>query len=333
MQSAKSPVWPVASRAFLGLCILLSSSHLAHSASPLQTHDLNPLTLIYGLPLASPARLPATDSSVFSVSLNASNTINIEDVGTESLYIDGETKELNLIYLFALSQRSSLRLRLPLISHEAGSLDNFIDDFHHAFGFPEGLRPLYQQDQLLFLYQQNNTELLRLDSANNHIGDITVDLAYQLYADNTQSASIWSSLKLPTGQAADLSGSGQADIAVWFAQEYRFRNNWWRYYNIGLLLSGKSEVLTEQQKSDVLFATAGIEWQPLQRLVLNIQLDFHSAFYQSQTEFLGDSIQLSSGGHIKFGNNKRLEIVVVEDIQVGASPDVTFQLGFSQSFN
>lgn len=332
MSFIKSPAREVLSRAFLYLCIFFISIKYAASATPLQTHDLNPLTLIYGLPLVSPARLPATDSSVFSVSLNASNTINIEDIGNESLYIDGETKELNFIYFMPITNRSSLRLRLPFISHEAGTLDSFIDDFHQVFGFPEGQRPLYDQNQFLFLYQQDNVELLHVDTPNNHIGDLTIDIAYQLYSSKTEAGSFWSSLKLPTGNAKQLSGSGKADIAMWYAHENNFRQQWWRYYNIGLLLTGKSQVLSQQQKTDVFFGAIGIEWQPLQRLVLNIQFDFHSAFYQSQTEFLGESIQISSGGHLKLGNNNRIEIVVVEDIQIGASPDVTFQLGYSQSF-
>ncbi|MDH5393120.1 MAG: DUF3187 family protein [Gammaproteobacteria bacterium] len=333
MTIVKNPVWHAVSRVFLCLGLLVVCAKTSYSATPLQTHDLNPLTLIYGLPLASPASLLTAEQSLFSVSLNASNTINVEASGSENLFIDGETKELNFIYSFALKNGTNLRLRVPFISHEAGSLDSFIDDFHHAFGFPEGQRPLYPQHQFLFLYQQNNVDLLRIDSPNQGMGDISIDIAYPLYSSQLQSGSLWSSLKLPTGDAALLTGSERADIAVWYAHETHFRLNWSRYYNIGFMLTGESELLAEQQKTDVFFGMAGIEWRTSQRIILNIQFDFHSAFYQSQTEFLGDSIQISSGGHIKLNNDNRIEIVVIEDIQVGASPDVTFQLGFSQSFH
>jgi len=323
----KSPVWLIAYRAFLCLGIFLSFLRPGFSATPLQTHDLNPLTVIYGLPQVSPARLP--DNRI-SLSLNVSNTINVEDKTSESLYIDGETSELNLIYLFSVNEKTSLRLRLPFISHAAGSLDSFIDDFHGTFGFPEGVRPDYTNDQFLFLYQQNNIDLIRLDEANDGIGDFAIDAGYQLYANSEKAASIWSSLKLPTGDEDLLTGSGKFDVAIWYAAENNFKADWSRYYNIGLLLTGISDILPEQQKEEIYFGTAGIEWRTTESVTLNIQFDFHSAFYNSDTKFLGNSIQISSGGHIKLSTKSRIEIVVIEDIQVGASPDVTFHLGYSQ---
>ncbi|MCK4707030.1 MAG: DUF3187 family protein [Gammaproteobacteria bacterium] len=324
--SIKSPVRLIATRAFLCLLVFLIPAKAAFSATPLQTHDLNPLTVVYGLPLVSPARLPETR---LSLSLNVSNTINVEDKANESLYIDGETSELNLIYLFAVNEKTTLRLRLPFISHGAGSLDSFIDDFHGVFGFPEGSRPSVDNNQFLFLYQQNNIDLIRIDEANDGIGDIAIDAGYQLYAKSDIAASLWSSLKLPTGDENLLTGSGKTDVAIWYAAENNFTPNWSRYYNIGLLLPGNSDILPDQQKQEVYFGTAGIEWRTTNIVTLNIQFDFHTAFYQSDTKFLGDSIQISSGGHIKLTSNSRIEIVVIEDIQVGASPDVTFQLGFS----
>lgn len=300
------------------------------AATPLQTHDLNPLTLVYGLPLVSPARLSAQSS--FSLSLNVSNTINSQDNATENLFIDGETTELNLITLFPVSDRSSIRIRLPYIKHSAGSLDSFIDDFHQVFGFPEGDRPNFPNDQFLFLYQLNGTDLIRIDKPNEGIGDISIDIAYQLYDNNKEAGSIWSSIKLPTGDANILTGSDRIDVAVWYAAESSFAPDWSNYYNLGLLVLDNANILSNRQKTDIYFGTAGLEWQTTRVVTLNVQLDFHTAFYNTNTTFLGESVQISSGGHIKTSKHGRLEIVVIEDIQVGASPDVTFQLGYTQLF-
>jgi len=316
------------------LCLLgfLLLTKTAVAATPLQTHDLNPLTLVYGLPLISPAKLPGPDQSFFSASYNRSNTLNVEDTPSENLFIDGETSELNLIYLFSISNNTHVRLRIPFISHRAGSLDNFIDDFHDTFGFPAGKRADYPADQFLFSYSLDGRERLRMDTANHGLGDISIDAAYQLYAGSSQAASIWTSIKLPSGDNDLLTGSGKIDASLWLSAESDFRQDWSSYYNIGLLIPGKSQILPELQKSTVYFGTAGIEWRAMDHLTFNIQLDFHSAFYNSHTTFLGDSIQISSGGHIKLNPSQRIEIVVVEDIYVGASPDVTFQLGYSQLF-
>lgn len=328
--TVKGPVNVIINGAFLCLCIFLSQISATQSATPLQTHDMNPLTLVYGLPLVSPARL--SQQSSFGVSLNVSNTINTEDKNNELLLIDGETSELNLIYSFPVNDKSSFRIRLPFISHEAGSLDSFIDDFHQTFGFPEGDRPNFANNQFLFLYQLNNADVVRIDQANSGIGDVSFDLAFQAYANNKQAGSLWSSIKLPTGDSETLTGSKEIDVAVWYATEYQFHPDWSRYYNIGLLIAGKSDILADLQKTDIYFGTAGIEWQTTAAVTLNIQLDFHTAFYETQTTFLGDSIQISSGGHIQLSASSRLDIVVVEDIYIGASPDVTFQLGYNLTF-
>lgn len=328
--AVKNPVNTVFSRVFLCLIIFFQVQS-AFAATPLPTHDLNPLTLVYGLPLVSPARLP--ESTSLTVSYNVSNTINTESEGNEQLFIDGETTELNFIFFYPLSDKTQLRIRLPVMSHDAGTLDGFINDFHQAFGFPEGDRPDYPNNQFLFHYQLNGNDVINLDQATgNGAGDVTIDYAYQLYATSIASGSIWSSLKLPTGDEDSLNGSGRVDVAIWYAAENWFAPDWSNYFNLGLLLVGKADVIPGRQNSEVLFGTGGIEWQLTPAVALNVQLDFHSAFYQSKTTFLDDSVQISSGGHISLSDKSRIEIVVVEDIYVGASPDVTFQLGFSHLF-
>ena len=324
--TAKNPVRACINRVFLCL-LFFSNSLLVQAATPLQTHNLNPLTLVYGLPLVSPARLSPLSS--FSTSLNVSNTINAEDKAGETLFIDGETTELNLIYSFSFNSNTSFRIVMPFIKHQAGSLDSFIDDFHQTFGFPEGDRPEYPTDQFLFLYQLNSNDVVRFDQPNSGLGDIKIETAYQLYDLGNQVGSLWSSLKLPTGDSQQLTGSDRIDVAVWYAAENNYLPDWSYYYNLGLLLTGKSDIIPNKQNTDIYFGSGGIEWRTTDIVTLNIQLDFHSAFYQSNTTFLGDSVQISSGGHIKVTPQSQLEIVVVEDIYVGASPDVTFQLGYT----
>lgn len=335
--TVSSPIGRFTGGAFLCLIIyFLCSTPAAYSepyATPTQTHDLNPLTIVYGLPLATAPSLINADTMALSASLNISNTINVENPGNENLFIDGETTQLNLIVDYGINEVQQLRLRIPFIRHGAGSLDGFIDDFHDFFGFPQGHRPNYANNQFSFLYQVNSVDLIHIDQANQGIGDISLDSGYQIRRDQWGASSIWASLKLPTGDAEQLNGSGAADLALWWASERSFAHDWHRYLNLGVLLLGHGEVLANQQRSKVLFGTAGLQWRVIPVLSLNVQLDFHSAFYDDTSlEFLGDSIQISSGGHIRLSHDSRLEIAVIEDIQVGASPDVTFHFTWVSQF-
>jgi hypothetical protein len=185
---------------------------------------------------------------------------------------------------------------------------------------------------LLFQYQQNGSDLLYFDTAGQAVGDFSAELAYQLSKTAVSASSIWLGIKLPTGDSNWLSSSGAVDVYVSYALDRQISSQWSHYYNIGLLFTGNSDILPSLQRNEILFGNAGLEWRYFENVTLNVQLDFHSQFYDSRTTFLGDSIQLSSGGHIKLAPRSRLEIVVAEDIQVGASPDVTFQLSFTHEF-
>ena len=334
--TVSSPIGHHTGGAFLCLFIFflyLSPVYSTSYATPTQTHDLNPLTIVYGLPLATAPSLINAGTMALSASLNISNTINVENPGNENLFIDGETTQLNLIVDYGINDKWQLRLRLPFMRHGAGSLDGFIDDFHDFFGFPQGHRPNYPNDQFSFLYQIDSVDQIRINQASQGFGDISMDTGYQLHRDQWGASSIWASVKLPTGDPEQLNGSGAADLALWWAAEQRFASAWHRYINLGVLWLGDGDVLAGQQRTQVLFGTAGLQWRVIPRLSLNLQFDFHSAFYENTSlEFLGDSIQISSGGHIQLSRDSRLEIAVIEDIQVGASPDVTFHFTLHSQF-
>ena len=92
-----------------------------------------------------------------------------------------------------------------------------------------------------------------------------------------------------------------------------------------------TDVLQGQHRSNVAYAHAGLSWQYSQRLSLNLQLDGHSAFYQSDLRELGSSVQLSVGGRWQLSPTWRTELVMVEDIMVESAPDVIFQLRLDHS--
>lgn len=326
----KNPVNQTVCGVFLCLFFLPSSNVAA--STPLQTHDLNPLTLVFGLPLISPASLPDSGQQSVSASWNISNTLNVETTATEYLFIDGETQQLNLTYQYGINAHWATRLRLSLIGHSSGELDDFIDSYHQVFGFPEGQRPNYANNNLLFQYQLNSSDQIYYNQAHQSVGDFSAELSYQLEKSIHSASSLWFGIKLPTGDSSTLSSSGATDLSLWYAFDSQLSPFWSHYYNIGLLFTGKGDILPAQQRSEVLFGSAGLELRYFKNVTLNIQLDYHSGFYDSNTDFLGDSIQISSGGHIKLDPRSRLEIVVIEDIQVGASPDVTFQFSFTHGF-
>lgn len=330
---ARNPVRQLASGVFYGLLVCIGSPAGADGASPFYTRDQNPLVMIYGLPGATPAKIIAPGEHRFTSSLNMSNTINAERRDNESLFVDAESYQLNLVYDLGLNRNWMFRLQLPFIRHSAGFMDSHIDDYHDLLGLPEDVRPFYPIDRIDIRYTADGSEQLLLQRSSGGIGDLSLQLAWQASTGPDASTSYWMSLKLPSGDSDKLTGSGATDLALWLARDERMDEDLWWYANIGAVFMGDSEVLAAQHNSSALFASTGLQMQPWNAVQLKFQLETHTAFYDSGTDFLGSVIQFTFGGSIILGPSSSLDIAIAEDIQTGASPDVNFNISWQRRFD
>jgi hypothetical protein len=321
---AQNPVSIFCSGVFYCLLICtLTFAAKAELTAPFVTHNQNPLLMVYGLPLPTAAQITEHQQSQLLASLNFSNTINTELPGNEIIFIDAESYQLNLVLDYGFSKNWALRIQTPFIRHGEGFMDSRIDDYHNALGLPEGARPLFPRDQLHIEYQNNGISQIDIQKTQSGMGDISLQTGYQSIRENDFNLSYWASLKLPTGDAKKLTGSGHTDLALWISADKSLNNNLSFYSTAGILYMTDSDVLKSQHKNTVAFATAGMQGQPWEKIILKLQFDMHSAFYDSTTDFLGPVVQLTFGGSILFDSSS-LDIAVAEDIQVAASPDVNF---------
>jgi hypothetical protein len=332
----QNPVSHLTSGVFYCLLFIAGGAHMAKAAdspTPFYSRDQNPLVIIYGLPTPTPARILRPGQSRLVSSLNLSNTINGENDGSESLFVDVESYQLNLLYDHALNAQWMLRLQLPLIRHSSGFMDDWIDDYHDLLNLPENIRPDYPNDQIDIRYSDGGIQQLSLQQDTSGIGDVSLQTAYQARASDDGNLSYWISLKLPSGDSARLTGSGSTDLALWLAADQNLVDDLWVYGNLGIVLMSDSEVLPQRHNSSALFASAGLQLHPWQPLLIKFQFDGHSAFYDSANEFLGPVIQLTFGGTLILSPVSELDIAVAEDIQSGASPDVNFVFTWRRRFD
>ena len=84
----------------------------------------------------------------------------IQSNGDEELIVDAETRETRLTLRRALGERFALQASVPYRYVGPGSLDSFIDDWHDAFGLPEGARPALPQDRFMLAYERAGAALL-----------------------------------------------------------------------------------------------------------------------------------------------------------------------------
>jgi hypothetical protein len=74
----------------------------------------------------------------------------------------------------------------------------------------------------------------------------------------------------------------------------------------------------------------GVSWQPFSRIGFKVQLDAHSAFYDSALDELGSpAMQATIGGWWSLDPRRVLTVAVIEDLIVRAAPDISIQVGFT----
>ena len=293
-------------------------------ADPFLTRDQNPFTLVYGQPLPTPARLPPDGQLTYAVSLDISNTLNVESTGSESLYADFEAYNFTLGGVYGLGQGWALKLDVPFLYRGGGVFDHAIDEWHKFFGLPRASRPGIADDQFRIRYSIGGTTRVDLASSRSGIGDIQLGLGRSLYQTEEHALSLWASIDLPAGDGGELSGNDDLDYAVWLAGARRVGRLSLMDTNLGIVLPGDSAVPGLQTEPIVWYGHAGAHIGLTDRLALKLQLAGHSGYYrETALDFLGSAVVIVFGGAVNIGRCSALDIGFSEDIRVGTSPDAS----------
>ena len=279
-----------------------------------------------------PAHVAAPGQWQAAAVFNWGNSAIAQSDRSESLVVDAETQELRLTLGRGFGDRWMLQLQLPYRYTGAGSLDGFIDNWHDMFNLPEGARRDFPQDQFRIAYARDGIVALDRQRSASGIGDLSMDAGYQLWTDTDSSVAAWLSVKLPTGNADEFTGSGSTDAALIIAGEHRFGESWSAFGQVGVTYLGNGDRLTEQQRNVVWSGLAGLSVNLWRGLEFKLQFDAHSAvFDDTALDFLGDAGILTVGGSYRFQSGWTLEAGVSEDIVVDASPDVVFVVGIKKA--
>jgi hypothetical protein len=310
--------------------------------TPFYSSNQSPLVQIYGLPWAESALIQPSGRTWGLLALEVANNFASQHNSREEITLDGESARVTLALRHGISDRLELGMDLPLIDYNGGIFDRFIEQWHSFFGLPKGKRSDAPRDRLLFSYERDGRQRLRMEESDIGIGDIRLSSGWQLYqsgSSNPLAVALRASLKLPTGSSARLHGSGSTDIALWLtgSDDHLLPGSWG---HLTLFLAGggmamtEGKVLKEQQRNLVGFGSLGFGWSPAEWLALKAQFSSHTPFYQgSDLSELGDlAVQLLIGGTCAFTSRTALDIAVSEDISVGTSPDVALHLGLSHQF-
>jgi hypothetical protein len=303
----------------------------AAQAEPFVVRNQNPLLAPFGLPNPLPARLPEAGGGRFAANLHWGNAQHEESNSDEDFVVDAEMLEFRLRYQRALGPRLALYAELPWRRTWEGVLDGFIDRWHDITGLPGDSRDQGPEDRLLVEHVIAGQSAYRFDQPGSGIGDIPVGLGYQLMATPDTALSAWLTLKAPTGDPEDLTGSGALDVALSLAAERALSGHLRVFGQLDATWLGDGDLLPALQEDLVWSGMAGLSWNAWRTLDLTAQLAANSRIYSAAGALAGDALVLVFGGSWRTAGGWRFDVSVSEDVDVNASPDVVLNFGLART--
>lgn len=314
------------------LCVVICAA-LPWSASadalwlPLRNH--NPFLQIYGMPLYQ-ARPLAAGETRYLASFDVANFADSGMVGAESVELDGESYFLTLSARRGINDWLELGLDLPLLAHTPGSLDGLIKNFHDLIGVSNERRSGPENElQLAYAYPGGAFDL---SSSSQGIGDLQLTAAVPLIRnDPARGLALRATLKLPTGDANELLGSGGYDIslALYFDQAVTLVGQSFDVAAFGgALWLGDSDYFADMQRSTVGFGGIGAAWHATERFSVNGQLVVQDSYLDSAVPEVGErTVQGALGALFRFPRSRTaISLMIFEDINGNATADVAVQV-------
>ena len=295
---------------------------------PFAIKNLNPFIGIYGISAMQAPTVLAPSQSSFSVILDAVSHFTDSRSESEFIRLDGETYRLAVRFGHGMNNQWEIGTEIPLVSHRGGVLDGFINDWHDAFGLPTLGRDRVADNQLQFVYVRDDNEQVNIQSSTTGLGDILLFTGKTLKPMEKTELTVRGQLKLPTGDADRLMGSGGTDFSLSVSITRKW-GMWLGSARLGGSYLGKGDILPQLQRNWVGFGTAYVGWQPFQALAFKLQLDAQTPIYQGSDidQLTETAFQLSIGGSVKVSSSTFLDLGVTEDeINPDVSSDVSFQL-------
>ena len=291
-------------------------------AMPLRVVNLNPFHLLYGVPSSHGTPVLPSGESELIASMDLASHLRAGNSGAEQVLIDGETYRQSLSLRQGFGDGWEYLLDLSFVSHSAGSFDSFIEEWHRAFGLPQGDRLISPRDQLALIYASDGTVHVNIDSSVSSFGDVSVGVGYALPSSpfSNDGVALRAVAKLPTGNEDELAGSGGMSVSVWAETsgalfESPASREWLYSATLGVLVDEAPRSLPGIGDRFIVFGRFGVTWLLLTDFNFTTQIDAHSShFGGSSLAPLSDPVvMIGLGGSWRFSESATLEVAVIED--------------------
>ena len=313
---------------FLLTILPISSTYSATLEGPFRVKNQFPLFLH----LNTPVMEKAAQEDSLALSLHYSSVFMKKGSSDWLLDLDLELAELNLAFKKNLPGWIELGLEVPLLGFSAGVLDQPLESYHSAFGFPDYGRSRYPKNEFHYRLFRKGKLLVEGESGKVGLGDLRLTGKKDFSFGETLLA-VKADMELPTGDANTGFGNGSLDWGLAVIGERKLGQSFKLTGALGLVLPGDLKARETISLQPYYYFGAAAEWGLWKNFeVLGQCLVQTSPFPETGISAIDQTgVILTLGGRYAFGRNS-LELSFTEDLNTSGAPDFTFQLGFKHKF-
>ena len=326
------------SRIVLGILALAGVVWTAAAGEPFLIQSQSPFSRLYGLPAGDDAAAVAPTGFQVRASFDLANNSFVETRGADALVLDGETWVARFGARHGWGNGWRVAMQVPIVSHQGGVADDFIEGYHDALGLPQGDRDGRPSDQLEYRYQKDGRNWVHLADSATGLGDVRFSMSAPLWRNKpaTRAVDAVAGVELPTGDSDLLLGSGSTDFSLGLAACDLASLSRWNlelHGSAGILMMTTGDVLADWQEPVAGYGNFSVGWRLVDWLMPRLQVDWHSPFFaDTGMGPLDDwAVELDSGATIFLPAGFALDLAVAEDIAVNTTPDVVFHISLRKA--
>jgi hypothetical protein len=298
----------------------------AYGFGPLPLRNLQPLQVLFlQLPFEDPQPTPPGHWTV-SFAIAEANTFNVRTSTEEdsAVVFDLELSRFALSARYGLLQRVEVGFELPFLLRWGGFLDGFIEGVEGAIGRLSAARDERPQNAVRFDLQRAGTVLFSRQDTAFGLSDVVLTAKTLLWPEDALLPAIAMRvlLKLPTGNAARLLGSGETDLGLGLSVR-KTLGRFVLYSNVSYIIPTADLAETDLPTQNFLTAALGGEWRCTPRLSLLLQVGYYQSAFASVgvDELTADLWELALGFQVAVTTKLHWQFGVVENLVVQSGAD------------
>jgi len=255
--------------------------------------------------------------------------------GNDEVLLDMELARIGVNVGWGIGYDMQLELEIPFLHFNGGYLDQFIQDFHKAFHFPNAGRENFPNGAFAYRIIKDGQMIYNVKRQAIGLSDIVIGLKHNFIKETkTMPGMSWRyRLKLPTGRPASGTGSGNIDYSLGFILEKSI-SRWHFYLNLDYIVVTGNKYFDTLYHHEMLAWMAAIEFSVSQPISIIAELQGSTQLLSGMDTGKWDGVPVDlilgvKGTHKKliFGNDFFWQWSFSEDVaSEGPSVDITTML-------